>query len=226
MATTPTPQCPRARTHLRRVPHDSANQITAVAPAGVAGTVQVTVTTGGGTSNALGYAYVDVPTLLTGAPDLGPEAGGTTVVLTGTDLTGATAVDFGATPAASFTVDSNTQITAVSPAGTGLAEVTVTTPGGTSNNVFFTYLPVPTLTSVVPDSGPEIGGDSVTLTGTDFAYTTEVSFGTAPAAFTGISETLTVATSPAGTGTVLVTVTTPGGTSNGVSYTYVPAPGV
>ena len=109
------------------------------------------------------------PTLLMGDPDLGPEAGGTTVVLTGTDLTGATAVDFGVTPAASFTVDSNTQITAISPAGTGLAEVTVTTPGGTSNNVFFTYLPVPTLTSVNPNSGPETGGDSVTLTGTDFA---------------------------------------------------------
>ncbi|WP_174557531.1 beta strand repeat-containing protein, partial [Nocardia vaccinii] len=205
---------------------DSATRITAVAPAGVAGTVQVTVTTGGGTSNGLGYTYVNVPTLLTGAPDLGPEAGGTTVVLTGTDLTGATAVDFGATPAASFTVDSDTQITAMSPAGTGLAEVTVTTPGGTSNNVFFTYLPVPTLTSVVPNSGPETGGDSVTLTGTNFAFTTEVSFGTAPAAFVGISDTQTVATSPAGTGTVQVTVTTPGGTSNGISYTYVPAPGV
>ncbi|WP_217999341.1 IPT/TIG domain-containing protein, partial [Nocardia exalbida] len=60
---------------------------------------------------------------------------GTTVVLTGTNLTGATAVSFGATPATSFTVDSATQITAVTPAGTGTVLVTATTAGGTSNGV-------------------------------------------------------------------------------------------
>jgi hypothetical protein len=48
-------------------------------------------------------------------PDSGPAAGGTTVTITGRNFTGATAVRFGATNAASFTVDSDTQITAVSP---------------------------------------------------------------------------------------------------------------
>jgi len=37
------------------------------------------------------------------------------VTITGARFTDATAVTFGATPAASFTVDSDTQITAVSP---------------------------------------------------------------------------------------------------------------
>ncbi|WP_040781725.1 IPT/TIG domain-containing protein, partial [Nocardia pneumoniae] len=74
------------------------------------------------------------------APNSGAAAGGTTVVLTGTDLTGTTAVDFGATPAASFTVDSATQITAVSPAGTGTVQITATTGGGTSNGVAFTFI--------------------------------------------------------------------------------------
>ncbi|WP_040871889.1 IPT/TIG domain-containing protein, partial [Nocardia exalbida] len=63
-----------------------------------------------------------------------------TVTLTGTGLTAATAVNFGATPAASFTVDSDTQITAVTPAGTGTVQVTVTTTGGTSNGVSYTYV--------------------------------------------------------------------------------------
>jgi hypothetical protein len=85
-------------------------------------------------------------------------------------------------------------------------EVTVTTPGGTSNGVFFTYLPVPTLTTVVPNSGPEAGGQSVLLTGTDLAWTTDVTFGTTPAPFTGLSDTQTLTTSPAGTGTVLVSI--------------------
>jgi hypothetical protein len=38
-----------------------------------------------------------------------------TVVITGTNFTGATAVRFGAVPATSFTVESATQITAISP---------------------------------------------------------------------------------------------------------------
>jgi LPXTG-motif cell wall-anchored protein len=55
------------------------------------------------------------------------------VVITGTDFNGATSVLFGATAAAAFTVDSNTQITATSPAhALGLVDITVTTPSGTS----------------------------------------------------------------------------------------------
>ncbi|MFF7452971.1 IPT/TIG domain-containing protein [Kitasatospora sp. NPDC008115] len=67
------------------------------------------------------------------APDHGPLAGGTTVTLTGTHLTGTTAVNFGSTPATAFTVDSDTRITATAPAATtpGRVDVTVTTPGGT-----------------------------------------------------------------------------------------------
>ncbi|MEU7631264.1 IPT/TIG domain-containing protein [Nocardia sp. NPDC049220] len=65
---------------------------------------------------------------------MGPVAGGTKVVISGTGLTGATAVTFGATPATSFTVNSDTQITALAHAGAaGTAQVTVTTAGGTSN---------------------------------------------------------------------------------------------
>ena len=67
-------------------------------------------------------------------PSSGPEAGGTSVVISGTAFTGATAVSFGATPATGYVVDSDTQITATSPAGTGVVDVTVTTPLGTSAN--------------------------------------------------------------------------------------------
>ncbi|GGD98301.1 hypothetical protein GCM10010911_66370 [Paenibacillus nasutitermitis] len=53
--------------------------------------------------------------------------------MTGTNLSGATAVTFGGTAATSFTVDSATQITAIAPAGSaGTVDVTVTTPGGAS----------------------------------------------------------------------------------------------
>jgi hypothetical protein len=49
------------------------------------------------------------------SPDNGPAAGGTSVVISGRNFTGATAVRFGTADATSFTVDSDTQISAVSP---------------------------------------------------------------------------------------------------------------
>ncbi|MFE7745986.1 beta strand repeat-containing protein [Nocardia sp. NPDC057455] len=202
---------------------NSATQITAVAPPGT-GTVQITATTPGGTSNGVSYSYVPVPALTSAVPSSGPAAGGTTVTLTGTNLTGATAVTFGATPASSFTVNSATQITAVAPPGAGTVQVTATTPGGTSNGVSYTYTPVPALTSAVPGSGPAAGGTTVTLTGTGLSTATAVRFGTTAAAFTVNSSTQITAIAPPGTGTVAVTVITPGGTSNGVPYTYAAVP--
>lgn len=59
--------------------------------------------------------------------------GGDTVVITGTGLTGASAVNFGTVAATSFTADSDTQVTAVSPVeDAGTVDVTVVTPDGTS----------------------------------------------------------------------------------------------
>ena len=74
-----------------------------------------------------------VPAVTTLSPTSGPVAGGTSVTITGTGFTGATAVKFGSTAATSFTVNSATAITAKAPAGTGgMVKVTVTTPYGTS----------------------------------------------------------------------------------------------
>lgn len=203
---------------------DSDTQITATSPAHAAGSVAISVTAPGGVgTSTTTFTYLTAPALTTLVPNNGPETGGNTVTLTGTDLTGTTEVAFGATPAVSFTVDSDTQITAVAPAGTGTVSVTVTTPGGTSNGVSYTFVPAPALTTLVPDNGPEAGGTTVVLTGTGFTGSTAVAFGATPAtSFTVDSDTQITAVSPAGTGAVAVTVTTAGGTSNGVTYTYTP----
>lgn len=66
-------------------------------------------------------------------PTRGGAGGGTTVTVTGSGFTGATAVRFGASSASAMTVVSDTQITATSPAGSsGTVDVTVVTPAGTS----------------------------------------------------------------------------------------------
>jgi hypothetical protein len=80
------------------------------------------------------------PVISAVSPASGPPAGGTSITISGTGFTGATAVDFGTTPATSFTVESDSQITAVVPAGTGAAGVVVTTPAGASAaGATFTY---------------------------------------------------------------------------------------
>ena len=209
---------------------ESATQVTAVSPEGT-DTVDVTVTTPGGTSEPSDdgqFTYIPVPVVTEVDPDGGLAAGGTSVTITGTGFTGATAVRFGSAPASDISVDSETQITVASPAGSGTVNVTVTTPGGTSAasaDAEFTYLAV---TAVAPESGPEAGGTVVTITGSGFADATAVDFGSAPGSDVSVvSGTEITATSPAGSGTVDVTVTTPVGTSAGAAqFSYLPVPAV
>jgi hypothetical protein len=66
------------------------------------------------------------------SPSSGSSSGGDTVTVTGSGFTGATAVDFGPVPSASFAVWSDTNLVALSPAGSGTVDITVTTPSGTS----------------------------------------------------------------------------------------------
>ena len=197
----------------------SDTQITAVSPAGN-GTVDVTVTTPGGTSTistADQFTYIPLPSVKSVTPTSGPVAGGTTVTITGSNFTNATSVSFGSTTTSNFTVDSDTQITALSPQGSGTVDVTVTTPNGTSAKSQadqLSYIPPPTVTGINPASGPTTGGTKVTITGSNFTGATSVSFGTtATNNFTVDSDTQITVVSPAGSGTVDVTVTTPEGTS-------------
>ena len=143
------------------------------------------------------------------------------MTVTGTNFVGATAVTFGATPATGFTVNSATQITATAPAGTGTVDIRVTTTGGTSATSAsdqYTYVPAPTVSSVSPNSGPTLGGTSVTIVGTNLTGATAVSFGgVAASSFTVNSATQITATTPAhATGAVNVVVTTAGGTATSV----------
>ncbi|MDQ2772992.1 MAG: IPT/TIG domain-containing protein, partial [Bacteroidota bacterium] len=70
-------------------------------------------------------------------------AGGTSVVITGTNFSGATALTFNGVAAASFAVNSGTQITAVAPNGGSTGQICVTTPGGTAcSSTNFNYPPV------------------------------------------------------------------------------------
>lgn len=159
-----------------------------------------------------------------------PTSGGvgTTVTITGTNLTGASAVRFGGVPCTNFIVNSSTQVTAVVPAGavSGPIAIDIPAPGAkpiTPNAVFtatsaqsFTVVPPPTVTSFTPIQGS--AGTAVTVTGTGFVGASGVTFGgvTAPG-FIIVSDTSITVNVPAGAVTGPISVTSVGGT--GVSAT-------
>ena len=105
--------------------------------AGTGGTYPLTITAANGVSPDATQSFTltiaaNEPAVTGLSPTTGPASGGTLVTITGTGFTGATVVDFGIMAASSVTVVNATTITAVSPAGSGIANVTVITPGGTS----------------------------------------------------------------------------------------------
>jgi IPT/TIG domain/HYDIN/CFA65/VesB-like, Ig-like domain len=135
---------------------DSDTQIHAVTPPG-GGVVDVTVVTPGGTTAvnpASHFTYLGATVSVTALnPSQGPSTGGTKVVISGSGLSGATQVLFGAFAASGFTQDSDSQITAISPAGSGVVDILVATISGTS-----AVNPADQFTYVVPGGGIATGG--------------------------------------------------------------------
>ena len=106
-----------------------------------------TVLVGGPNESGKGgaaWVFGPGPSVKSIKPTSGELVGGTKVTIEGGHLGSSTAVRFGSSEAASFKVISEDEIEAVSPAGTGMVDVTVTTPFGVSaTGTFdqFTYVP-------------------------------------------------------------------------------------
>lgn len=157
------------------------------------------------------------------SPNQGPTSGGTVVTITGTNLSNAT-VYFNSTQANIIT-NTVTMITVTNPPGNGVANVTVTTAGGTSNPVYFYYIENPIMLSISPDSGDVAGANNVTITGLNLSTATSVNFNSTPVVPTVVSDSQLSVVAPAGIlGSVDVSVVTAGGTSSGFSYRYLQAP--
>ena len=84
-----------------------------------------------------------LPNITNQSPSVGTSSGGTSVAITGSGFTGATAVSFGTIPATAFIVNSDTSITAVSPPHTPqVISVIIKTPSGksiTTENTYYTF---------------------------------------------------------------------------------------
>lgn len=114
----------------RVVVANDGNSLVATTPAAAAGPVSVTVTDPFGGTATLAYTYV-APTITAVTPTQGPASGNTTVTIAGTGLETTTGVTFGGTAGSIVSVSPDgTQVVATTPAGTGLADVTLTAPAG------------------------------------------------------------------------------------------------
>jgi hypothetical protein len=159
-------------------------------------------------------------------PPTGPTTGGQTVTITGSGFGPDTTVEFGANPATGVVVNADgTSLTAVTPVGTaGPTTVTVANPGS-SAELAYTYVE-PAAATLTPPTGPEYGGTTVTITGTGLSTVTGVDFGGDTATIVSVNPdgTQVVVTSPAGTGTVDVTLELAGGSTiaSAQDFTYVP----
>jgi uncharacterized repeat protein (TIGR03803 family) len=146
---------------------------------------------------------------------------GQVIQILGNGLTGTTSVKFG-TGSASFTVVSDTYMTAVVPATGTTGAVTVATPSGfrvSSKN----FMVLPVISSFSPTSGPV--GTQVVIKGTGLTQTTKVTFGGVAATNFTKSATQVTATVPTGAVTGKIGITTAGGTATSATvFTVTPPP--
>jgi large repetitive protein len=139
---------------------------------------------------------------------------GSSVTVTGSGFGGTTAVSFNSA-AATFTVTSGTQLTAIVPAGASSGPISVTTPGGTSlSTASFTVTsqPAPSISGVSPAAAAV--GSLVTIGGSAFTGAAAVTFNNIAAAFTVVSDSTISATVPSGALTGSITVTTSEGSGS------------
>jgi hypothetical protein len=173
------------------------------------------------------------PSVTAVSPDSGPLTGGTRVTIKGHNFTSKPVVKFGKKKATKVTVVSKKKLVVTAPALKAGApaqtvDVRVTTPEGTSKKskaARFSYLAVPALTTISPTSGAVVGGNTLTLTGSDLTGTRYVTVDAARLTPTSQSATQVTVTLPAhAAGPVPVSVTTAGGQSGAKTYTYIGPP--
>lgn len=216
----------------------SPSSLTAVTPAGVAGVVNVVVTKADGQAATLaaGYTYAQsAPPAVTGvSPATGTHGGGTPVTLTGTGFVAGATVKFGAVAATSVVVAGSTSMTAVTPAGTAnaLVSVVVTNADSQAGTLAsgYRFIDTGSLTalSASPVAGPLEGGQTVTISGTNFNAGATVKVGDATASVSVVTPTSIVVVMPAKTaaGKASLVVTNTDGKSATLKdgYTYQKAP--
>jgi IPT/TIG domain len=185
----------------------TATQVKVVVP-NDATTGTLTIHTANGATASTVAVFKPLPKITSFSPPDGFAL--TTVTITGTNLTGATTVKFGAVAGTDVTPIDPTHVSADVPGGFASGKITVITPAGSAVSLGTFY--VTKAAGFTPASGPT--GQTITITGAGLDDATSVDFGGGKSA----SATNQTATSlkvvvPAGATSGPLTVHTPEGTA-------------
>lgn len=216
----------------------ASTRLTCVTPPSTTGggLVKVIVTNPDGSvgnlTNAFNYKLVHKPTIASVTPFSGPAAGGTNITINGGHYTSGTTITIGGVAVSNLKIVTTKQITCTTPAGIGVAAVTVSNPDGQNSTrlhgFIFEGTTLPVVTSSTPNSGVSTGGYLVTISGANFETGATVTFGGIAATQVNIvNSTLLTCIAPAvSPGTVNIVVSNPDGQlgtlSSGFTFTTVP----
>ena len=157
------------------------------------------------------------PSLAAVTPAVGSIGGGTTVVLDGSNFSGAPRVIFGDVEGQNIVVVSPTRITVTAPAhAAATIDVSLVSDSGEESTMIgaFEFAPgtLPGPASIFPNSGSSLGGTAVSIVGNGFQAGATIAFdGAAATGVTFVSSTELHAITPAlATGSHDVAVTNPG----------------
>lgn len=184
----------------------SFGQLTATVPVGATtGPISVSTTDGSHTNAALFYVPATIASF---SPTNSPP--GTTVIVSGQNFLGASAVAFNGTSAAFTPPTNNITLICVVPTNFVTGPISVTVPAGkaTSSALFYA---APIITNFVPTHG--LPGTNVAITGESFLGAKRVLFNGTNSTIVSVNNTQVVATVPPGAQTGPITVEAPAGTN-------------
>lgn len=226
------------------VAYVSATAVNCQVPAG-AGTSDITVTNPDGQSDTItgGFVYISTPTVSSVNPSVISTSATTPITITGSGFVNgpglAVTIDPGGTAQSctGLTFVNSSTLTCTAPTHAQAAVDVRVTNGDAGNQQgtgsgILNYYPSPTINGggLSPANGIEAGGQTLTINGTNFISpplpTVDIG-GSACTGVTVVSPTQITCTTPAGTGSGAVTVTTFGTmTSNSQTFTYDPPPSI
>ncbi|MDQ0872138.1 hypothetical protein QFZ77_000797 [Paenibacillus sp. V4I3] len=214
----------------------SSTRITATVPSGNPGSVTVTVTNPDNQKATTNYSYIlSAPQITAITPNSGSIKGGEAVTISGSNFVDGVKVYFGSNLVPVGTV-SSTQITLTTPsAPAGAVDVKVVNSDGQQVTLTggYTFIAppappaAPAVSQITPNSGSTLGGEAVTINGSDFVDGVKVYFGSNVVTVDTVQSTKISLTTPsAPAGAVDVRVVNPDGQQVTLTggYTFIAPP--
>ncbi|UHA75717.1 IPT/TIG domain-containing protein [Paenibacillus sp. 481] len=175
----PNPKVMFGTTPALQVEYTNSSKLVVTAPPGVQGNVDLTVTNDDNQSAKAVYRYYAQPEITSVTPNEGPVQGNNDVTINGKHFMQNVKVQFENKPATVISV-TDTMIKVKVPTGdkNGTVSVSIENVDGTKavlNNAY-SYVEGPAITTITPNVGTKLGGETITVTGTNFKDGTVVKF--------------------------------------------------